>query len=128
MTARIVKALSNPYVHIFAHPTGRLIGERDPYDVDMEAVLAAARQYGKALEINAQPSRLDLNDHHARQAKELGVKLAISTDTHVLDQLDNMALGVAVARRAWLEKADVINTWPLDKLLTWAHKSRPKVA
>ncbi|MCZ7626711.1 MAG: DNA polymerase/3'-5' exonuclease PolX [Candidatus Methylomirabilis sp.] len=86
MTARIVKALSNPYAHIFAHPTGRLIGERDPYDVDLEAVMAAARQHGKALEINAQPSRLDLNDHHARRAKELGVKLAISTDTHLLDR------------------------------------------
>lgn len=128
MTARIVKALSNPYVHIFAHPTGRLIGERDPYDVDMEAVFAAARQYGKAMEINAQPSRLDLNDHHARRAKELGIKLAVSTDTHVLDQLDNMSLGVAVARRAWIEQSDVINTWPLDTLLTWARKSRPKGA
>ncbi|MBI2882742.1 MAG: DNA polymerase/3'-5' exonuclease PolX [Candidatus Methylomirabilis oxyfera] len=126
MTARIVKALSNPYVHIFAHPTGRLIGERDPYDVDLEAVFATARQYGKALEINAQPSRLDLNDHHARRAKELGITLAISTDTHSLDQLDNMSLGVAVARRAWLEKSDVINTRPLDTLLTWAHKSRPR--
>ncbi len=128
MTARIVKALSNPYVHIFAHPTGRLIGERDPYDVDLEAVFAAAKQYGKALEINAQPSRLDLNDHHARRAKELGIKLAISTDTHVLDQLDNMSLGVAVARRAWLGTSDVINTMPPDKLLAWAHKTRPKVA
>ncbi|WP_337288273.1 DNA polymerase/3'-5' exonuclease PolX [Candidatus Methylomirabilis sp.] len=126
MTARIVKALANPYVHIFAHPTGRLIGERDPYDVDMEAVFAAAKQYGKALEINAQPSRLDLNDHHARRAKELGVKLAISTDTHVLDQLDNMSLGVATARRGWIEKSDVINTMPLDRLLTWTHKSRPR--
>lgn len=128
MTARIVRALSNPYVHIFAHPTGRLIGERDPYDVDMEAVFAAAKQFGKALEINAQPSRLDLNDHHARRAKEVGVRLAISTDTHSLDQLDNMSLGVATARRAWLEKSDIINTWPVDKLLTWAHKTRPKVA
>jgi DNA polymerase (family 10) len=128
MTARIVKALSNPYVHIFAHPTGRLIGERDPYDVDLEAVFAAAKQYGKALEINAQPSRLDLNDHHARRAKELGVKLAISTDTHFLDQLDNMTLGVAVARRAWIEPSDVVNSWPTDKLLTWAHKTRPKAA
>jgi DNA polymerase (family 10) len=128
MTARIVKALSNPYVHIFAHPTGRLIGERDPYDVDMEAVFTAAKQYGKALEINAQPSRLDLNDHHARRAKELGIRLAISTDTHSLDQLDNMSLGVATARRAWLEKSDIINTWPADTLLTWAHKTRPNVA
>lgn len=128
MTARIVKALSNPYVHIFAHPTGRLIGERDPYDVDMEAVFAVAKQYGKALEINAQPSRLDLNDHHARRAKELGIKLAISTDTHVLDQLDNMSLGVATARRAWIEKSDIINTWPVDTLLTWTHKTRPSVS
>ncbi|PWB42818.1 MAG: DNA polymerase/3'-5' exonuclease PolX [Candidatus Methylomirabilota bacterium] len=128
MTARIVKALSNPYAHIFAHPTGRLIGERDPYDVDLEAVMAAARQHGKALEINAQPSRLDLNDHHARRAKELGVKLAISTDTHLLDQLDNMALGVAVARRGWIERSDVINAWPADTLLAWARKDRPRVA
>jgi len=126
MTARIVKALSNPYVHILAHPTGRLIGERDPYDVDLEAVFAAAKQHGKAVEINAQPSRLDLNDHHARRAKELGVMLSIDTDTHFLDQLQNMTLGVATARRAWISKADVINTMPLGKLLAWAHKSRPR--
>jgi DNA polymerase (family 10) len=126
MTARIVKALSNPYVHILAHPTGRLIGERDPYDVDLEAVFAAAKQHGKAVEINAQPSRLDLNDHHARRAKELGVMLSIDTDTHFLDQLENMTLGVATARRAWITKADVINTMPLGKLLAWAHKSRPR--
>ena len=124
MTARIVKALSNPYVHILAHPTGRLIGERDPYDVDLEAVFAAARQHGKAVEINAQPSRLDLNDHHARRAKELGVMLSIDTDTHFLDQLENMTLGVATARRAWISKADVVNAMPLEKLLAWAHKAR----
>ena len=126
MTARIVKALSNPYVSILAHPTGRLIGERDPYDVDLEAVFAAAKQHGKAVEINAQPSRLDLNDHHARRAKDLGVKISIDTDTHFLDQLENMALGVATARRAWITKADVINTMPLGKLLVWAHRSRPQ--
>jgi DNA polymerase (family 10) len=126
MTARIVKALSNPYVSIVAHPTGRLIGERDPYDVDLEAVFAAAKRHGKAVEINAQPARLDLNDHHARRAAELGVKISIDTDTHFLDQLDNMALGVATARRAWITKADVINTMPLDKLIAWAHKSRPR--
>jgi DNA polymerase (family 10) len=124
MTARIVKALSNPYVHILAHPTGRLIGERDPYDVDLEAVFAAAKQHGKAVEINAQPSRLDLNDHHARRAKELGVMLSIDTDTHFLDQLENMTLGVATARRAWISKADVVNAMPLEKLLAWAHKAR----
>jgi len=126
MTARIVKALSNPYVHILAHPTGRLIGERDPYDVDLEAVFAAAKHHGKAVEINAQPSRLDLNDHHARRAKEQGVKISIDTDTHFLDQLENMTLGVATARRAWIGKSDVINTMPLGKLLTWVHKTRPQ--
>jgi len=124
MTARIVKALSNPYVNILAHPTGRLIGERDPYDVDLEAVFAAAKQHGKAVEINAQPSRLDLNDHHARRAKELGVMISIDTDTHFLDQLENMTLGVATARRAWIGKADVVNAMPLEKLLAWAHKAR----
>ncbi len=124
MTARIVKAISNPYVHILAHPTGRLIGERDPYDVDLEAVFAAAKQHGKAVEINAQVSRLDLNDHHARRAKELGVMISINTDTHFLDQLENMTLGVATARRAWIGKSDVVNTMPLDKLLSWAHKPR----
>ena len=76
----------------------------------------------------AQPSRLDLNDHHARRAKVLGVMISINTDTHFLDQLDNMALGVATARRAWITKADVINTMPLGKLLTWAHRSRPRPA
>ena len=125
MTARIVKALSNPYINILAHPTGRLIGERDPYDVDLEAVFAAAKQHGKAVEINAQPSRLDLNDHHARRAKELGVMISIDTDTHFLDQLQNMTLGVATARRAWIGKADVVNAMPLEKLLAWAHKARP---
>jgi DNA polymerase (family 10) len=127
MTARIVRALSNPYVNILAHPTGRLIGERDPYDVDLEAVFAAAKQHGKAVEINAQPSRLDLNDHHARRARDLGVMISIDTDTHFLDQLENMTLGVATARRAWIGKSDVINTMPLDKLLTWAHKVRPRL-
>ena len=128
MTARIVKAISNPYVHILAHPTGRLIGERDPYDVDLEAVFAAAKQHGKAVEINAQVSRLDLNDHHARRAKELGVMISINTDTHFLDQLENMTLGVATARRAWIGKSDVINTMALDKLLSWAHKPRRHLA
>jgi DNA polymerase (family 10) len=128
MTARIVKALSNPYVHILAHPTGRLIGERDPYEVDLEAVFAAAKQHGKAVEINAQASRLDLNDHHARRAKELGVKLCINTDTHFLDQLETMALGVATARRAWIGKSNVVNTLPLSKLLAWAHKARPRLS
>lgn len=123
MTGRICRALENPYVNILAHPTGRLIGEREPYDVDLEQAFAAARRHGKALEINCYPERLDLNDVHARRARELGVLLAINTDTHALDQLDTMRLGVATARRAWVGPAEVINTWSVDKLRAWARKT-----
>lgn len=128
MTKRIIAALKNPYVNILVHPTGRLIGERAPYDVDLEAVLQAAKAEGKAVEINASPQRLDLNDLHARRAKELGVWITIDTDTHFLDHLENMAFGVAVARRAWIEKGDVVNTMPLRELLQWANRSRKKRA
>ncbi len=124
MTARIVRALENPYVNIFVHPTGRLIGERDPYDVDLEQVFAAAREHGKAVEVNSSWQRLDLKDVHARRAGELGVALAVNTDTHYLDNLDSMALGVATARRAWIRPDQVVNTLPLKELLAWAHKSR----
>jgi DNA polymerase (family X) len=123
MTRRICRALENPYVNVLAHPTGRLIGEREAYDVDLEAVFTTARSHGKALEINCYPERLDLNDIHARRARELGVLLAISSDTHVLDQLDTMRLGVATARRAWVGPAEVVNTWPVDKLRAWARKA-----
>jgi DNA polymerase (family 10) len=125
MTARIVKALENPHVKILVHPTGRLIGERDPYDVDLERVFAAAKKHGKAVEINASPQRLDLKDTHARRAAELGIPIAVNTDTHYLDNLDNMALGIATARRAWISGSQVLNALPLRKLLTWARKSRP---
>ena len=123
MTRRICRALENPYVNVLAHPTGRLIGLREPYDVDLEQVFAAARRHGKAVEINCYPERLDLNDVHARRARELGVLLAINTDTHALDQLDTMRLGVATARRAWVGPAEVINTWSVDKLRAWARKT-----
>jgi DNA polymerase (family 10) len=124
MTARIVKALENPYVNILAHPTGRLIGERDPYDVDLDRVFQAARTHGKAVEINASWQRLDLKDTHARRAAERGVPVVISTDTHDLEHLDNMALGIATARRGWISPAQVINTLPAKQLLAWAHKAR----
>jgi DNA polymerase (family 10) len=120
MTARIVRALGNPWVNVLVHPTGRLIGSRDPYDVDLDAVLAAAGAHGKAVEINASPDRLDLSDVHARRAAALGVPLAVSTDTHYLSELDNIELGIGVARRAWLEPGQVLNTRPLDGLLRWA--------
>jgi DNA polymerase (family 10) len=117
MTRRIISAIRNPCVSIIAHPTGRLIGERDAYAVDMEAVLKEAAKHGVAMEVNAYPLRLDLNDMHIKRAKEYGVLLAISTDTHVLSQFDFMAYGVSVARRGWAEKKDVLNTLEYDNLI-----------
>jgi len=126
MTARIVRAVQHPRVHVLGHPTGRLIGERAAYEVDMEAVLKAAHGSGTAVEINASPSRLDLNDLHARRAKELGVPIVISTDAHTIGQLDYMRFGVSVARRAWLTPKDVLNTLPERQLLSWLEKKRAK--
>ncbi len=116
MTGRIIKAFENKYVNIFTHPTGRLIGEREAYEVDMEKVLRAAKKYNVAVELNAHPYRLDLTDIYCKRAKELGVKIAISTDAHEVDQLELMKYGVITARRGWLEAKNVINTYPLDKL------------
>jgi len=123
MTARIVRALGNPHMDILGHPTGRRLGSREPYDVDLDAVFAAARAHGKAVEINASPERLDLNDAHARRAAEAGVPLSISTDTHYLSELDNVDLGVAVARRAWLGRDQILNTRGLDDLLAWTRRA-----
>jgi DNA polymerase (family 10) len=117
MTERITKAFENKYVNIFAHPSGRLIGERDPYEMDMEKVLQAAKKQGVAIEINAHPKRLDLTDIYCMRAKELGVKVIIATDAHSTDQLELMKFGVITARRGWLEKKDIINTLPLNNLL-----------
>jgi DNA polymerase (family 10) len=126
MTKRISTALANPYVSILAHPTGRLIGEREAYDVDLDAVFRTAKRHGKAVEINSYPQRLDLNDVQARRAAELGVLIAINTDTHVLAHLDNVGLGVATARRAWIGAPEVVNAWPLAKLLAWVRGARPE--
>jgi DNA polymerase (family 10) len=122
MTARIVRALGNPHVDILAHPTGRKIGSREPYDVDMEAVFAAARAHGKAIEINASPDRLDMRDVHARRAAALGIPVAINTDTHYLSNLDWTELGCAVARRAWMGPDQVLNAHPLEALLAWTRR------
>ena len=127
MTARIVRAVRHPFVHILGHPTGRLIGERAAYEVDMEAVLQAAKVAGVAVEINASPSRLDLNDLHARRAKDLGIPITISTDAHAMPQLDFMRYGVAVARRAWLTPGDVLNTLPDRDLVSWLGRRRRPV-
>ncbi|NPV52043.1 MAG: DNA polymerase/3'-5' exonuclease PolX [Firmicutes bacterium] len=117
MTARIIAAMKNPHVDIIGHPTGRLLGRREPYAVNIDAVIDAAVETGTALEINSYPDRLDLSDIHARMAKERGVKLAINTDAHSREQLSYMGYGVSVARRAWLSKEDVINAWDAGLLL-----------
>ncbi|HEX9021658.1 MAG TPA: DNA polymerase/3'-5' exonuclease PolX [Nitrospirota bacterium] len=117
ITKRILAAIRNPYVGVIAHPTGRLIGERDAYAVDMEAVLREAAKYGVAMEVNAYPLRLDLNDTHIKMAKDYGVPLVISTDTHVTTQFDFMSYGVSVARRGWAEKKDVLNALPFEQLI-----------
>jgi DNA polymerase (family 10) len=117
LTYRLVSAMKNPYVSIIAHPTGRLIGERDAYDVDMDEILTIAKKTGTAIEINAYPLRLDINDTYAKRAKEIGIPIVIATDTHVTNQFDYMRYGVSIARRGWLEKDDVLNTLAVDKLL-----------
>ena len=117
MTERIIGAIRNPHVDIIAHPTTRKIGEREPVDVDLEAVFLAAAANGKALEINAMPDRLDLKDLHAYRARELGVMLAICTDSHAAWHLNMMRFGVGVARRAWCQSKDILNTMPLNDLL-----------
>ena len=124
MTHRILRALENPYVHILAHPSGRILGERDPYAVELEEVIETAQRYGKALEINAYFERLDLDDLHCRKAKESGVRLAIGTDAHHIDQMWMISLGIAVAKRGWLESPDLLNTLSLRSLLEWCRAKR----
>jgi DNA polymerase (family 10) len=122
LTRRMVNACKNKYTNIIAHPTGRLWGAREAYDIDIDEVFRAARDNQVALEINCYPQRLDLNDTNVMRAKKHGVKLALGTDSHQLDQLHFMELGVAVARRGWLEKNDVINGFPLKKAVKWLKK------
>jgi DNA polymerase (family 10) len=116
-TRRILKAMENPYFNILGHPTGRLIGQRDPYDIDLEEVMKQARENGCFLEVNAEPERLDLTDSHCKMAKEIGVKVAISTDAHGTESLGFMRFGIDQARRGWLEADDVINTRSLTELM-----------
>jgi len=122
VTQRMINAIHNPHVDIIGHPTGRLIPEREGADLDMDAILDAAAQSGVALEINASPYRLDLEDIYARRAKEMGIPLSINTDAHSEADLDMLPFGVAIARRAWLTASDVINTWPTERLLEWLAK------
>lgn len=116
-TARVLKALDHRYATILAHPTGRLILEREPYEIDIPRVIAHAKQRGCFLELNANPMRLDLNDVYCQMAKEAGVLIAINVDGHQVADLANTTFGIGQARRGWLEKADVLNTKPLSQLL-----------
>ena len=118
-TARVLKALCNPHVSILAHPTGRLIGEREAYELDMLAVMRKAKSRGVALELNAHPDRLDLNDVHCRMAKDEGVRVSIGSDAHGVDGFEVLRYGVGQARRGWLEKKDVLNARPLAELRRW---------
>ena len=117
ITGRLISAIENKNVDIIGHPTGRIINQREPYDLDLQAVLEAAARTGTALEINAYPGRLDLNDINARAAKEMGVRMSINTDAHDPTMLLNMKYGVNVARRAWLEKKDLLNAMSLPELM-----------
>jgi len=117
ITTRILEAIHNPYIRAIGHPTGRLIQKRKPYPVDLDAVFKAAAEEHVFMEINCSPNRLDLRDVDVRRAKEAGVKMVIGTDAHSVRQMEFLPLGVAVARRGWLEAEDVANTWELDKVL-----------
>lgn len=119
VTARILNAINNPHVDLIGHPRGQLILERDPADLDMDVVFEAAKKSGVALEINANPHRLDLEAPLARRAVELGIPLCIDTDAHSVDQMDLLRYGVLTARRGWVEAASVINTWSLEQFLDW---------
>lgn len=122
VTERMLSAIRNPHVDIIAHPTGRMIPNREGADLDIEAVFRAAVEHGVALEINAHPSRLDLDDVLARRATQLGIPLSINTDAHSDHDFDMLPFGVATARRGWVRAADVINAWGTDQLLDWLRR------
>jgi DNA polymerase (family 10) len=112
---RILTAMKNPHVDMIAHPTGRIIGQRIGYDPDVEQLLDWAKEYGKIVELNASPYRLDLAVEYLEMAQEKGVPVAINTDAHATNQLEVMAIGVRHAQKAWLKRDHVVNTWPLER-------------
>lgn len=124
MTERIIRAMKNPNVNIISHPTGRLINRRDEYQIDFDKILRVAKEYQVALEINAFPDRLDLNDRNIRKAVALGVKMIINTDSHHQNQLRFINFGIAQARRGWATKKDIINSWKLEKLQSFFKKTK----
>jgi DNA polymerase (family 10) len=117
MTERICRAMENPHVDILAHPTGRILKRRDEYEIDFDQILKTAGKTGTALEINSYFERLDLNDVNILRAKKAGIRMCVNTDAHRADQLHQMTFGIAQARRGWAEKQDIINAWPVEKLL-----------
>jgi len=124
LTERIVSAMENKYVHMIAHPQGRLLGKREAYALNMDKILRTAQKTHTFLEINAYPERLDLYDIYCRKAKEMGIPVGIGTDAHTLNQIENLYLGVAVARRGWLEKRNVLNSLTYEELIKALRKKR----
>jgi DNA polymerase (family X) len=122
ITERLLNAISNPHVDLIGHPRAQYIPDREPVDADMDAVFEAAKKYGTALEINANPRRLDLEAGFARRAVEMGILLAIDTDAHTASQMDLLHFGVSTARRGWVEAPSVINTWPVERFLEWVQR------
>lgn len=121
---RLATALNSHHVDLIAHPTGRLIGRRDGYDVDIELLIELAKETNTALELNANPHRLDLAAHWLKKAQEKGVKVMINTDAHNLDMLEHMEIGVASARKGWLKKETIINSWELEDVLNYINRNK----
>jgi DNA polymerase (family 10) len=126
MTKRVLRGLANPAVSILAHPTGRLINEREPCAIDLEQVFHAAKEHEVAVELNAQPDRLDLNDVHLLRAREIGVKITINTDAHNTGQIQFIKYGIDQARRGWLEKRHVLNAMPGSQFEAWLKQRRQR--
>jgi DNA polymerase (family 10) len=122
LTMRIVCAMQNPYVRVIGHPTGRLLGDRDPYDLDFDEIIKEAARTRTCLEVNSNFHRLDLNDIHCRKARDMGVHVIISTDSHNYEDLLNLPYGVATAQRGWIEKDRVLNAWPVEEMLSFKGK------
>jgi DNA polymerase (family X) len=123
LTERVVRAMRNPHVRVIGHPTGRLLGDRDPYDLDFDEVMKEAVRTRTCLEVNSNFHRLDLNDIHCRKARDMGVHVIISTDSHNYEDLLNLPYGVATAQRGWIEKDRVINSWPVEEMLGFKGKA-----
>jgi DNA polymerase (family 10) len=121
-TARVKRAISNPNVDIFFHPTGRLINKRAPYDIDIDEIIATAKKTGTILEIDALPERSDLKDEYIRKCVEAGVKMSIDSDAHAAAHFAFLECGIAQARRGWAERGDIINAWPLEKMISLMKK------